>query len=168
MKLVEIWKTDLQKAYQLQNSFQADENGFINNAYGYTFDEFQTYITTCHHYAQGRNLPQGFVPSTVYVLIDDEEHYVGIFNLRHYLNDALKNGAGHIGYGIAPQERGKGYATLGLKMMISLAKTIILEDEIYMSVHKNNPASLQVQIKNGAYIHHEDEKEYFTRIKISA
>ena len=36
--------------------------------------------------------------------------------------------------------------------------------EVYMSVHKNNPASLRVQIKNGAYIHHENETEYFTRI----
>lgn len=36
--------------------------------------------------------------------------------------------------------------------------------EVYMSVNKDNPASLRVQIKNGAYIHHENEKEYFTRI----
>jgi hypothetical protein len=33
-----------------------------------------------------------------------------------------------------------------------------------MSVNKDNPASLKVQIKNGAYIHHENETEYFTRI----
>lgn len=39
------------------------------------------------------------------------------------------------------------------------------EDEIYMSVHKDNPASLKVQLKNGAYIHHEDEKEFYTRVK---
>jgi hypothetical protein len=42
---------------------------------------------------------------------------------------------------------------------------MIKEDEIYMSVHKDNPASLRVQIKNGAYVHHEDEKEFYTRIK---
>ena len=32
-------------------------------------------------------------------------------------------------------------------------------------VHKDNPASLRVQMKNGAYIHHEDERESYTRIK---
>ena len=42
---------------------------------------------------------------------------------------------------------------------------MIREDEIYMSVHKDNPASLKVQMKNGAYIHHEDEQEIYTRIK---
>ena len=36
--------------------------------------------------------------------------------------------------------------------------------EVYMSVNKDNPASLRVQIKNGAYIHHENKTEYFTRI----
>ena len=42
---------------------------------------------------------------------------------------------------------------------------IIPEDEIYLSVSKKNPASLRVQMKNGAYIHHEDEKEFYTRIR---
>lgn len=41
----------------------------------------------------------------------------------------------------------------------------LTEDEIYLSVHKENIASLKAQLKNGAYIHHEDEKEYYTRIK---
>ena len=36
--------------------------------------------------------------------------------------------------------------------------------EAYLSVNKDNPASLQVQLNNGAYIHHEDDKEYYTRI----
>ena len=34
-----------------------------------------------------------------------------------------------------------------------------------MSVSKKNPASLRVQMKNGAYIHHEDEEEFYTRIR---
>lgn len=38
--------------------------------------------------------------------------------------------------------------------------------EVYMSVNKDNPASLRVQMKNGAYIHHENETELFTRINL--
>ena len=91
---------------------------------------------------------------------------MGWFRLRQSLNDGLKNGAGHIGYGIKSEYRKRGYATEGLKMMISIAKDIIEEDEIYMSVRKENRASLKVQLNNGAYIHHEDDKEYYTRIKI--
>ena len=38
--------------------------------------------------------------------------------------------------------------------------------EVYMSVNKDNPASLRVQMKNGAYIHHENETKFFTRINL--
>lgn len=89
-----------------------------------------------------------------------------MFKFRHYLNEALVNGAGHIGYGIKKECRGKGYATEGLRLALEKAREIVPEDEIYLSVHKDNPASLKVQLKNGAYIHHEDEEEFFTRIKI--
>ena len=90
---------------------------------------------------------------------------VGWFRIRHWLTEELAKGAGHIGYGIRKDFRGKGYASLGLKLTIEKAWQMIREDEIYMSIHKDNPASLKVQMKNGAYIHHEDEQEIYTRIK---
>lgn len=116
------------------------------------------------NYSKGIDLPEGYVPSTEYFLWSDDK-IVGVFRIRHYLNDLLKNGAGHVGYGIRKQYRGKGYATEGLRLTIEKAWEIIREEEIYMSVYKNNPASLQVQKKNGAYIHHEDDEEFYTRIK---
>lgn len=78
--------------------------------------------------------------------------------MRHYLNDALRSGGGHIGYGIRDKYRGRGYATKGLALTIEKARDLVAEDELYLSVHKDNPASLRVQEKNGAYIHHSDEK----------
>ena len=37
-------------------------------------------------------LPDGWVPATKYILVNDEGDYVGIFNLRHRLTDFLRNG----------------------------------------------------------------------------
>ena len=91
---------------------------------------------------------------------------MALFKVRHYLNDALREGSGHIGYGVRRSCRGKGYATRGLALAIEKAREVIPEREIYMSVSRQNPASLRVQLKNGAFIHHEDEKEYYTRIKL--
>ncbi len=51
-------------------------------------------------------------------------------------------------------------------MLLEIARKIVPEEEIYLSVHKDNLASLNVQKKNGAYIHHENEAEYFTRIPL--
>ena len=52
----------------------------------------------------------------------------------------------------------------GLALLLAIAKDVIREDEVYMASHKDNPASLHVQLANGAYIHHEDEEEVYTRI----
>ena len=159
MKLIKLWEADFDRAYELQNTFVQDENGFINAAYGFSREEFQEYVKLRKQNSEGVNLPEGFVPET-------EGEYVGIFNLRHRLTEGLVHGAGHIGYGISPKYRGKGYATKGLEMLLEIARKIVPEEEIYLSVHKNNLASLNVQKKNGAYIHHENEAEYFTWIPL--
>ena len=157
---------DIEKEYLYITSLPADENGFTNPNVGVSREEFENVVLPRFiNHSKGIDLPEGYVPCTEFFLWEDDE-IVGLFRIRHELNDFLREGAGHIGYGIKKEYRGKGYATEGLKLTIEKAKEIIKEDEIYMSVHKDNPASLQVQLKNGAYIHHEDDKEYYTRIKL--
>lgn len=97
----------MKKAYALQTAFEADENGFVNLAYGYSFDQFIHYVQTRKGYEYGIGLPEGFVPDTVFVLVNDEGEYVGLFNFRHTLNDFLRAGPGHVGFGIAPPFRRK-------------------------------------------------------------
>lgn len=156
---------DVEKEFEFVKNTPKDENGFTNPNFDCTKDEFENDILPrIINYSNGVGLPDGFVPETSYFLWDDET-IVGWFRLRHYLNDFLRNGAGHIGYGIGKAYRGKGYATEGLRLTIEKAWDIIEEEEIYISVHKDNPASLKVQQKNGAFIHHEDDKEFYTRIK---
>ena len=107
-----------------------------------------------------------FLVFSDYILINNKDEYVGLFKFRHTLNDTLRNGSGHIGYGISSRYRGKGYATQGLKLCLSIAKSMNI-DELYLSCNKSNPASLKVQQNNGAYIHHESDSQYFTRIPLS-
>ena len=58
-------------------------------------------------------VPEGRVPATLYYLVDREGHVAGALDLRHYLNDGLYYG-GHIGYGMSPPYRGRGWAPLML------------------------------------------------------
>ena len=156
---------DLEQEYDFITNTPADEHGFTNPASGCSRDEFEhTILPGYISAAKGLDLPAGWVPETEFFLWDGGQ-IVGLFRIRHYLTDALARGAGHIGYAVGKEFRGKGYASAGLKLTIEKAWEIIPEDEIYMSVHKDNPASLKVQIKNGAYIHHEDEREFYTRIR---
>ncbi len=115
---------------------------------------------------KGKNLDNGLVPDTHYFLwVDDAP--VGIFKLRHYLNDRLRDNAGHAGYGVAEEYRGHGYATEGLRLLIEEARKLPIDtDELYLSVLKSNLASLKVQQKNGAKIVREDDMHYYTRIPL--
>ena len=158
---------DAEEEYNFIKQLPEDENGFVNTDFGCTYEEFvKNVIPKYINNSKGIDLPPGYVPDTKFFLWNDEK-IIGLFKLRHYLNEYLKNSFGHIGFGIKKEYRGKGYATEGLRLAIEKAWTIIPEDEIYMSVDKDNPASIKVQLKNGAYIHHEDEKQYYTRIKKS-
>ena len=162
MELIRVQDSDYKRTYELYMSFLENENGYVNNVYGYDYKRFLEWIEMKRDWSMGRNLPEGFVPDTTYVL-EDNGVYVGVFNLRHTHNDFLKEGPGHIGYCIKKEYRGRGYATRGLEMVLSKAFELGIE-EVYMSVNKNNPKSLNVQLRNGAYIHHENDCEYFTRI----
>ncbi len=157
---------DVEKEFLFITHLPENENGFTNNFYGISKDEFYSKtIYQIMNYAEGKDLPRGFVPETYFFLWEDS-NIIGLFRIRHYLNDFLRKGAGHIGYGIHPDYRGRGYATKGLALAIEEARKIISEDEIYLSVHISNIASLRVQEKNGAALHHSDENEHYTRIKI--
>ncbi|RKM59221.1 GNAT family N-acetyltransferase [Butyrivibrio sp. CB08] len=162
MELIRVQDSDYKKTYELYMSFPQNENGYINNVYGYSYDEFLGWIEKKRNWTLGKELPEGFVPDTTFVIVDGDT-YVGVVNLRHCLNDFLREGPGHIGYCVSKKYRGKGYATKALSMALDKARQMCIH-EVYMSVNKDNPASLRVQQKNGAYIHHENETEYFTRI----
>lgn len=156
---------DIEKEYEYITALPSDENGFTNVDFGVSRLDFETKVLPRYiNHSNGLELPESYVPATEYFLWDGDK-IVGLFRLRHKLNECLRNGAGHIGYGIKSEYRGRGYATKGLALVIAKAKEIIPEDEIYLSVLKSNPASLRVQCKNGAYIHHEDDTLFYTRVK---
>lgn len=67
------------------------------------------------------------VSSTFFAVRKSDSKIVGIIDIRHYLNDFLKNYGGHIGYAVRPTERHKGYATQMLEQGLEYCKTIGLE-----------------------------------------
>ena len=98
------------------------ENGFTNEAYGIPFECFvEEEIPRRLRCAQGRDLLPGRVPETYFFLWDGDTP-VALFKVRHFLNDALRKGSGHMGYGVRRTCRGRGYATRGLALAIEEAR----------------------------------------------
>lgn len=164
MELRKINRRDAVAQWEYTTALPADENGLTNPYHGVSLDEYmETVLPTLISYEHPVNMPDWFVPETYYYLWDGER-LVGEFRIRHHLTEALKNGAGHIGYSILKDARGKGYGTVGLKLTLEKAEDIVLEEEIYLRVNKDNIASQKVMLKNGAYFTGEDEEHFFLRI----
>ena len=72
----------------------------------------------------GINLPDSWVPDSTYWLATDHNRIVGAVNIRHSLTEHLFNAGGHIGYGIRPSERRKGYATKLLELSLEKTKKL--------------------------------------------
>ena len=156
---------DIEKEYLFVQDMPVDENGLTNQWHGVSREEFeQIALPSMLDFQKGENLPEGYVPETFLFLWNDDE-IVGQFRIRHYLCESLRTGAGHIGYFIKKEFRGKGYGTEGLRLTLQVARDIIPEDEFYLRVNKDNPASLKVMLKNGGYIKAEDKNKYYVRIK---
>jgi len=70
------------------------------------------------------NMADNWVPGSTFWLVNDKRRILGAVNIRHRLNDELFNRGGHIGYGIRPTERRKGFATRLLSLSLEKAKEI--------------------------------------------
>ena len=154
----------MDKEWRFARTMPQDENGLVSKWSGISREEFVTVaLPQALAWAKGEELPEGIVPETQYYLWADGE-IVGQFRLRHYLNEALRAGAGHIGYYIAPPFRGRGYATEGLRLTLEKAFTVVPEEEIYLRLLRSNTASLRVMEKNGGRVAGEDEEHLYVRI----
>ncbi len=95
------------------------------------------------------------VPATTLFCLDEERNkMIGAVNIRHYLNDSLLRNGGHIGDGIRPSERGKGYGTAMIALALKECKNLGI-DRVLMVCDKNNIASAKTIIKNGGILENE-------------
>jgi predicted acetyltransferase len=164
MELRKINLQDVEAQWVYTTALPEDENGLTNPYNGVSFDEYKEKVLPKQiSHENPVDMPDWFVPETYYYLWD-EDKLIGEFRIRHHLTDALREGAGHIGYSISKEYRGKGYGTEGLRLTLLKAKEIVPEDEIYLRVNKDNIASQKVMLNNGAYRAGEDDEHFFMRI----
>lgn len=148
--LREIEKDDKKEIEKLALEFQEanDEYPFegvsdlkkvINNS----FEEYFNGLEINKHIDE---IYPTYANQTTYVLADDSNHIYGLINLRHELKGKLMEVGGHIGYGIRPSERKKGYATLQLKLILDKLKELNINQAL-ITCRENNIASKKTMEK---------------------
>ena len=116
-----------------------------------SYDDFDYYLNNL----ETSEPKDGLVPDSTFFCLDEERNIiVGAVNIRHYLNDYLLAHGGHIGDGIRPSERRKGYATQMIRLALEECKILGI-NKVLMVCDKDNIASAKSIIKNGGILENE-------------
>ncbi len=91
------------------------------------------------------------VSSTFFAVRDSDRRIVGMVDIRHTLNDFLKDKGGHIGYGVRPTERRKGYATQMLEQTLAYCAILGIE-RVMIACYRENIGSKKAILKCGGIL----------------
>lgn len=103
-------------------------------------DDFDVWVETLLVEADASYpVPEGRVTATTLWIVEDG-NYLGAVNLRHYLDDFLREVGGHIGYGIRPSARRRGLARMALDAALARAARLGL-DRVLVTCGVDNEGS---------------------------
>lgn len=115
-------------------------SGSLDKIYdGYTFEEALDRCLKMEDEEYAKSV--GRCQSRTFLLIrENDNKIVGTINVRWNLNEAMLRFGGHIGYGIRPTERRKGYNKINLYLGMLEAKKVGLE-KVMLDCDVNNLGS---------------------------
>ena len=141
-EMIEEWKLDQEINHTNHSPWAIFKNDY---------HDFDYYLNDL----ENKEEKDGLVPDSVFFLLDvDRNRLLGAVNIRHYLNDDLLKEGGHIGDGIRPSERRKGYATELIRLALIECKKLGI-NKVLITCNKDNIGSAKSIIKNGGILENE-------------
>ncbi len=105
------------------------------------------------------------VPAETYMLVrESDNRLIGMINIRLVLNERLRRIGGHIGYGIRPTERRKGYNEINLYLALIRCQELGM-DMVLLDCNDDNIGSYRTMEALGGVMieRYEDEEEGMVR-----
>ncbi|GCE26433.1 acetyltransferase [Dictyobacter alpinus] len=156
-------------AYGPQYLAMVAEHVEAGEGYGYNNidlarEDFAAFVRELEEEAQGIGLPEGFPAQQTYFLVKDRQMVMGEIRFRSNLTPPYEKFSGHIAYNIRPSQRGQGYATRQLALLLEEARKLHLPF-VTLTVEDENPASVRVIQKNGGTLSRIVEDPLGVRVK---
>lgn len=146
--------------YGMLQEMLPNDNGFENGAHGISAEEYKVWLKRRVAFSLGEGLADWQVPENTYWLYADGLP-VGYGKLRHRLTEALREAGGHIGYGIRPTQRGKGYGSLILKLLLRKAGELGIADVLIDCFAENEPSRKVIEANRGVLERRTDKRLYY-------
>ena len=116
-------------------------------------NNYDEWLKLLYNWENGINIGQE-VPQTLYLLKNNGNEILGAVSLRHYLNETNFTDGGHIGYGICPPFRGKGYGNLILSLALEKMREMKIEKVLVTCDKDNIPSQKVILRNNGIFENH--------------
>ncbi len=115
----------------------------------FSYDSFDDYLENQLLYTKEETVPEGkVVGSQLYYIRESDRKVIGCVNVRHYLNDMLREAGGNVGYSVTPSERRKGYATRMLHDVLPYLRSVGITDAM-VTCNDTNVGSRKTILNNG-------------------
>ena len=142
---------DMLKEWRDYNENHPEANTSPNAIFRNNYEDFAYYL----EHLEYKEPQEGLVPDSTFFCFDEKRNLmVGAVNIRHDLNDYLLKYGGHIGDGIRPSERRKGYATEMIRLALEECRKLGLT-RVLVTCDKNNIGSAKSIIRNGGILENE-------------
>ena len=155
LKLVKLSKAYKEQLFGMMEEWCAanDSNHSPWAIFKSDYHDFDNYLENLDF----KSSAGGRVPTSTFFALDIERNiFVGAVNIRHYLNERLLLDGGHIGDGIRPSERRKGFATEMIALALEECAKLGI-DRVLMVCDKDNIGSMKSIVHNGGVLENEIE-----------
>ena len=156
LKLIKLTKAYEKQLGEMIDEWRADQelNHTNHSPWAIFKNDYQDFDYYLEH-LEVKEASDGKVPDSVFFLLDTKrDRLLGAVNIRHYLNEYLLREGGHIGDGIRPSERRKGYATEMIRLALIECRKLGI-DKVLMTCDKDNIGSAKSIINNGGILENE-------------
>jgi predicted acetyltransferase len=113
-------------------------------------EPWASYIRRLDELHRGVGVPPDRVPAT-FLVAEVDATLVGRVSIRHELNDFLANFGGHIGYGVRPAHRRRGYAGAMLRQALDIARGVGVS-RVLLTCDDGNDASASIIERAGGVL----------------
>ncbi len=156
LKLVKLKEKYKKQLFDMMEEWEKSREEIVPYSIRKTdYHDFKLYLKNLEVKEETEKL----VPDSTYFALDTERNiFVGAVNIRHYLNKQLLLNGGHIGDGVRPSERRKGYATQMIRLALEECRKFGIK-KVLMVCNKDNIGSAKSIINNGGVLENEIPSE---------
>lgn len=147
---------DREEAMRAHQELALEDFTFLLNAFD-EHESWEIYVDRVISGSRDQDLTVGRVPAT-YLVAEVDGQIVGRVSIRHELNEYLRMRGGHIGFGVRPEFRRRGFATEILLEALGIARGLGIE-KVLVTCDDTNSASRRVIEKCGGVLENIVEME---------